>query len=84
MGTYTGEPMDASCKKLWKLLINRNLLKRDLCKIARLSSATMAKLGINENVANETLIKVCRALVCDIGDIVEFEEETINKRDQQT
>lgn len=78
MSTYTEEPMVASYKKLWKMLINPNLLKRDLCKIARLSSATMAWLGKNENITMETLTKICRTLVCDI---VEFEEETINKRD---
>ena len=66
--------MAANYKKLWKLLIDRNLLKRDLCEMAGLSSATMAKLGKGENVNTETLAKICRALECNISDFMEFQE----------
>ncbi|MGI6672379.1 MAG: helix-turn-helix domain-containing protein [Christensenellales bacterium] len=75
--------MATSYKKLWKLLIDCNLLKRDLCKMAGLSSATMAKLGKNENVTTETLAKICRALACDISDIVEFEERPTGSKEKQ-
>lgn len=72
--------MAANYKKLWKLLIDRNLLKRDLCEMAGLSSATMAKLGKGENVNTETLAKICRALDCNISDIMEFQEQQNGKR----
>lgn len=72
--------MAANYKKLWKLLIDRNLLKRDLCEMAGLSSATIAKLGKGENVNTETLAKICRALDCNISDIMEFQEQQNGKR----
>ena len=72
--------MAANYKKLWKLLIDRNLLKRDLCEMAGLSSATIAKLGKGENVNTETLAKICRALDCNISDIMEFQEQQNGKQ----
>ena len=63
--------MAVSYKKLWKLLIDRDLLKRDLCKMANISGASMAKLGKGENVHTEILLKICDALKCDISDIME-------------
>lgn len=72
--------MAANYKKLWKLLIDRNLLKRDLCEMAGLSSATIAKLGKGEIVNTETLAKICRALDCNISDIMEFQEQQNGKR----
>lgn len=59
-------------KKLWKLLIDRNMKKKDLQKAAGISSASITKLGKNENVSTETLVKVCNSLNCDICDIVEI------------
>lgn len=58
-------------KKLWKLLIDRDLKKKDLQKIASISSASITKLGKNKNVSTETLVKICNALNCDICYIVE-------------
>ena len=66
-----GRTMAASYKKLWKLLIDRDLLKRDLCKMANISGASMAKLGKGENVNTDILLKICDALKCDISDIME-------------
>ena len=58
-------------KKLWKLLIDRDMKKKDLQKASGISSASITKLGKNENVSTETLLKVCNALNCDLLDIVE-------------
>ena len=61
-----------SYKKLWKLLIDRDLLKKDLAEMAQISAASIAKLGRNENVNTEILLKICTALECDISDIMEI------------
>jgi len=62
-----------SYKKLWKLLIDKNLKKKDLQKMAGISSSSIAKLGRNENVNTEILKKICIALDCDLCDIMEME-----------
>ncbi len=67
--------MHISYKKLWKLLIDRDLKKKDLCELAGISSASMAKLGKNENINTSILIRICEALDCDTSDIMEIEEE---------
>ena len=64
--------MIVSYKKLWKLLIDRDMLKRDLCKKAGLSSATVAKLTNGANVQTDVLVKICTALGCGIEDIMEI------------
>ena len=64
--------MAISYKKLWKLLIDRDLKKKDLTALAGISSASVTKLGKNENVNTEILEKICRALNCDISDIMEM------------
>ncbi|HBG6281265.1 MULTISPECIES: helix-turn-helix domain-containing protein [Clostridium] len=64
--------MSISYKKLWKLLIDRDMKKKDLREASGISTASMAKLGKNENVNTEILIKVCMALNCDISDIMEI------------
>ena len=68
--------MAVSYKKLWKLLIDRDMKKKDLREAAGISTASMAKLGKNENVNTDILIKVCKALNCDISDIMEIEKTT--------
>ena len=68
--------MSVSYKKLWKLLIDRNMKKKDLCAAAKISHASMAKLGKNENVTTDVLVKICSALQCDIGDIMEISNVT--------
>lgn len=62
-----------SYKRLWKLLIDKNLKKKDLQKMAGISSSSIAKLGRNENVNTEILNKICNALDCDTSDIMEME-----------
>lgn len=67
--------MAISYKKLWKLLIDKDLKKKDLQKLAGISSASITKLGKNENVNTEILTKICKALDCDIADIMEMSDE---------
>ncbi len=64
--------MPVSYKKLWKLLIDKDMKKRDLSAQAGISHASIAKLGKNENVTTDVLVKICEALECDIGDIMEI------------
>lgn len=64
--------MSVSYKKLWKLLIDRDMKKKDLQQISGISPALIAKLGRNENVSTESLVKICTALNCDVGDIMEI------------
>lgn len=64
-----------SYKKLWKLLIDKNLKKKDLQEMAGISSSSIAKLGRNENVNTEIINKICNALDCDTSDIMEMESE---------
>lgn len=68
--------MRLSYKKLWKLLIDKDLKKKDLSKMANVSSTCVAKLGRNENVNTNILVRICTALECDISDIVELIEST--------
>lgn len=67
--------MQISYKKLWKLLIDKDMLKKDLASKADISSTSIAKLSKNENVNTEILRKICTALECDISDIMEMIEE---------
>ena len=71
--------MHLSYKKLWKLLIDRDMKKRDLCELAGISSASMAKLGKNENINTSILVRICEALQCDTSDIMEIEWEEEGK-----
>lgn len=64
-----------SYKKLWKLLIDKDLKKKDLQKMSGISSSSIAKLGRNENVNTEIINKICNALDCDTSDIMEMESE---------
>ncbi|TDT71555.1 DNA-binding Xre family transcriptional regulator [Hypnocyclicus thermotrophus] len=64
--------MPISYKKLWKLLIDKDMKKKDLQIAAGISSSSITKMAKNQNVNTETLTKVCKALDCDISDIVEI------------
>lgn len=66
--------MRITYKKLWKLLIDKNMKKKDLQTAAGISSASITKLAKNEHVNTETLEKICTALQCDINDILEMTE----------
>ena len=61
--------------KLWKLLIDKNMKKKDLRLATGISTTAVAKLGKNEHVSTEILTKICRALECDLCDIVELVKE---------
>lgn len=67
--------MHISYKKLWKILIDKEMMKKDLCEKAGISSASMAKLGKNENINTDILVRICRALSCDTSDIMEIERD---------
>ena len=64
--------MAVSYKKLWKVLIDRDMKKKDLQKAAGVSWASITKLSKGETVSMEILIKICKALECDIGEIIEL------------
>lgn len=63
--------MNISYKKLWKLMIDKDITNAELRKITGISSATFTKLKKNETVSLEILLKICSVLDCDIGDVVE-------------
>jgi len=64
--------MSANYKKLWKLLIDKDMKKKDLAAQAGISNTSIAKMGRNENVTVDILIKICEALKCNLDDIVEI------------
>jgi len=66
--------MAISYNKLWKLLIDKGMNKRDLQKAAGVSAASIAKLGKGENITTDVLLKICNALGCCVTDIMEITE----------
>lgn len=64
--------MRFSYNKLFKLLIDKGIKKKELCEMAGISATSIAKLGHGSNVNTEVLWKICKALNCDVGDIMEF------------
>lgn len=64
--------LEASYGRLWALLAQRHLKKKNLQRLTSLSPSVIAKLGRNETVHLETLLKICTALKCGLGDIVEI------------
>lgn len=67
--------MAISYRKLWKLLIDKDMKKKDLRIKSGISTNALAKLGKNERVTTDVLEKVCLTLQCDIGDIMEISAE---------
>lgn len=65
--------MKMSYKKLWKLLIDKDMTRTDLRKAAGISSSSLAKLGKDENVTTDVLLRICKALDCELDDIVEID-----------
>ena len=65
-------------KKLWKLLIDREMKKTELSELAKVSMTSIAKLGRNENVNTDILNKICIALECNVNDIMEVVPENEN------
>ena len=74
--------MSVSYKKLWKLLIDLDMKKKDLLATAGISWASVTKLSKGETVSMEVLMKICKALDCNIGDIMDLipEEETSSEQ----
>ncbi len=68
--------MAVSYDKLWKILIDRKLTRTELKDMAGISFNILAKLGKNEFVSMESLMKICASLNCNIGDIVDFLQES--------
>ena len=64
--------MAITYKKLWKLLIDKDLKKKDLRQLAGISASSITKLGKNENVNTEILERICKSLDCDISEIMEI------------
>ncbi len=64
--------MRPSYKKLWKLLIDKDMMKKDLQAAAGISWNSMTKLSKGETVSMDILLKVCAALNCNVGDILDF------------
>lgn len=64
--------MEVSYKKLWKVLIDKDMKKKDLQATAGISWASVTKLSKNETVSMEVLMKICKTLECNIGDIMDL------------
>jgi DNA-binding Xre family transcriptional regulator len=71
--------MEVSYKRLWKLLIDKDMKKKDLVKAAHISTYTINKLNRGDNVNTDTLVKICSALQCSIEDIMEVIPHSKNK-----
>ena len=61
-----------SYNKLWKLLIDKNMLKKDLMEQTKITSSTMAKMGRGEAVSLDVLGRICKVMECNIGDLVDY------------
>ena len=72
--------MRISYNKLWKMLIDKEMNKQDLIKLANISPASVAKLGKGANVTTDVLLKICEALNCNLEDIIETVKDDINKK----
>ena len=74
-------PVAVSYKKLWKLLIDRDMKRKDLLAAAGISQSSLSKMKKNENVNMDIVVKVCKALNCDICDIVEIVPDDLKMLD---
>ena len=63
--------MKFSYNKLWKLLIDKDMKRKDLQEAAGISSASIAKLGRGDNITTDVLLKICETLNCKLEDIME-------------
>ena len=68
--------MAVSYKRLWKLLIDKDMKKKELCMKAGVSTSSLTKMGNNGHVTTEVLLKVCTALNCKVEDIMEVIPDT--------
>jgi DNA-binding Xre family transcriptional regulator len=65
--------MKISYKKLWKMLIDKDMTRRDLRRLTGVSTTSVAKMGKGENVQTDMLLRICKVLKCDITEIMEIE-----------
>lgn len=70
--------MAVSYNKLWKLLIDKKMMKKELAELAKISPFTLTKMTNDDNVTTDTLSKICNALECKIEDIVEVVDDEKN------
>ena len=75
MDTNAGKKGRFSYNKLFKLLIDKGIKKKSLCELAEISATSLAKLSHGGNTNTEILCKICCALDCDVGDIMELVRE---------
>ena len=76
--------MRFSYNKLWKLLIDRGINKKTLREMSGISATSVAKLGKGGNVNTDVLLRICNALNCDVGDIMEFfREENFEEQERK-
>jgi len=68
-------------KKLWKMLIDKDMIKKDLRLRTGFSTSTMSKLSKDENVSMDIIEKICKVLNCDVGDIMEFVPDRKDKQE---
>lgn len=73
--------MKISYKKLWKLLIDRDMKKKELSEISGVSTTSIAKMGRGENVNTDILVKICDALGCELSDIAELVDDRTEDMD---
>ena len=79
--------MEVSYKKLWKILIDKDMKKKELCAKAGISTSSLTKMGNNGHVTTEVLAKICTALGCTVDDIMEVipdREEDIDSTAKDT
>lgn len=67
--------MKISYKKLWKMLIDKDMTRRDLRLLTGISTASVAKMGRGENIYTDILLKICRVMKCELNDIMEIERD---------
>ena len=75
--------MRISYKPLWKLLIEKEMKKKDLCEVAGISPASVTKMGKGGHVTTETLEKICLALDCSVNDIMELVPDRIVQKEAE-
>ena len=74
--------MALSYNKLWKLLIDKGMTKTQMRLKADISTTTLAKLGKNETVSMEVLLRICKVLECNVGDIMDVINEEAGNGDK--
>lgn len=67
-----GVKMSISYNKLWKLLIDKKMKKKDLLALAEISTSTLAKMGKDQQVSMDVISRICKSIECNIGDIMDI------------